>query len=180
MAGRAAARRYARALFQLARDGDQVSAVSGELASLKRALDESSELQSVLLQPLHPASQRRAVLSAVAESMNASTLLRSFYSFLIDQRRLVDLDAIVEEYERLAAEQAGVTQAEIVSARPLSDAQRDRLTRALSQRTGQQLELEVSVDPDLLGGVVAKVGDLVFDGSLRTQLQQLKAGLANS
>lgn len=180
MAGRAAARRYAKALYQLARGEGQVPQVSGELTALQSSLAESAELQSVLLQPLHPASQRRAVLAAVADGMNASPLLRSFYSFLIDQRRLVDLDAIIEEYERLAAEEAGVTQAEIVSARPLSDAQRERLTRALSNRTGQQLELEVRVDPELLGGVVAKVGDLVFDGSLRTQLQQLKSGLASS
>ena len=129
------------------------------------------------IQPLHPAGERRAVLSAVAEQLGASVLLRSFYSFLIDQRRLVDLDAIREEYARLAEAAAGLVHAEVISARPLRDDQRERLKQALSARTGQQLDIQVSVDPELLGGVVAKVGDLVFDGSLRTQLEQLRAGL---
>lgn len=177
MAQRAAARRYAKALFQLAQEGGQVDGVRGELDGLASVLEESAELRSVLLQPLHPATQRRAVLEAVAQQIDASQLLRSFYSFLIDQRRLVDLDAIREEYARLAEDAAGVTHAQVVSARPLRDDQRERLKRALSTRTGKQLEIEVSVDPDLLGGVVAKVGDTVFDGSLRTQLEQLRAGL---
>ena len=72
---------------------------------------------------------------------------------------------------------AGITKATVVSAAPLHEAARDRLASALSRRTGKQVELEVTVDPELLGGVVAKVGDLVFDGSLRTQLGQLRANL---
>jgi F-type H+-transporting ATPase subunit delta len=96
---------------------------------------------------------------------------------LIDQRRLVDFPAIREEFERLASEAAGLRRAEIVSAGELRNDQLERLRRALSARTGGEVEVTARVDPSLLGGVIAKVGDLVFDGSLRTQLRQLRANL---
>jgi F-type H+-transporting ATPase subunit delta len=104
--------------------------------------------------------------------------VRSFFSLLIDQRRLVDFPAIRDEFERLASEDAGLRRAEIVSAGALRDDQLEGLRRALSNRTGSEVEITVRVDPSLLGGVIAKVGDLVFDGSLRTQLRQLRANLA--
>ena len=82
-----------------------------------------------------------------------------------------------EEVERLASQEAGLRRAEIVSAGALRDDQLERLRRALSTRTGAEVEVSIQVDPSLLGGVIAKVGDLVFDGSLRTQLRQLRANL---
>ena len=95
----------------------------------------------------------------------------------VDQRRIVDFDAIVAEYERLADEAAGRLAAEVVAASPLRDDQRERLRRALSARVGSDVELAVKVDPALIGGAIAKVGGLVFDGSLRTQLAQLRDNL---
>lgn len=173
----AASRRYAKALFELARDDGRVEEVGGELEALGRLLDEEPRLRDVLLQPIHPAGERRRVLEAVGERLEASPLVQHFYSFLIDQRRLVDFDGIREEYARLAVEAAGVTKARLLAARPLRDEQRERLRAALSARVGRELELEVEVDPQLLGGVVAQIGDLVFDGSLRTHLAQLRANL---
>jgi F-type H+-transporting ATPase subunit delta len=178
MAKVAAARRYARALFSLARDDGRVAEVRGELDALGKLLTESAELRGVLLQPLHPVAQRRAVLAAVAERTGASPLLRSFLSFLVDQRRLVDFEAIAREYARLADAAAGVTIARVRSAAPLSDAQRSRLVQALERKSGGKVTLELHVDPSLVGGAVAQLGDLVYDGSLRTQLRQLRASLA--
>jgi F-type H+-transporting ATPase subunit delta len=179
MAGGAAARRYAKALFQLAAEAGQVPAVRAELDALAALLAERPDLGDVLLQPLHPAAQRRAVLRAVAERLQAGALLQSFYQVLIDHRRLVDFDAIRAEFARLADEQAGRRRARVRAAGPLSEAQRDRLRRALAARLGHEVELEVEVQPELLGGLVAQVGDLVFDGSLRTQLRQLRESLAS-
>jgi F-type H+-transporting ATPase subunit delta len=118
------------------------------------------------------------VLAAVAARLGASPLLRNFLSFLVDQRRLVDWAGIQEEYGRLADQAAGLTQARVRSASALSDAQHERLQRALGRKSGGRVELEVEVDPTLLGGAVAQLGDLVYDGSLRTQLRQLRASLA--
>jgi F-type H+-transporting ATPase subunit delta len=178
MAGAAAARRYAKALFALARETERVAEMRAEVERLGRLIDESAELRAVLIQPLHPATQRRAVLQAVADRIGAGPLLKNFLSFLVDQRRLVDWAAIEAEYGRLADEAAGISQVRVRSASPLSDAQRERLQRALERKSGGRVQLEVEIDPTLLGGAVAQVGDLVYDGSLRTQLQQLRASLA--
>ena len=94
-----------------------------------------------------------------------------------DQRRLVDYAAIAVEYARLADEDQGLLTAEIVAASDLDERRRDRLRRALSDRTGREVRLEIQVDPSLVGGAIAKVGDLVFDGSIRTQLQHLRSNL---
>ncbi|MCP5059650.1 MAG: ATP synthase F1 subunit delta [bacterium] len=178
MARFAAAERYAKALFQLAKDQGDVAVIRTELRGLGSLLEENEDLREVLLQPLHPAAQRRAVLASVAEQLGASTFLKSFYSFLIDQRRLVDFAAIEEAYGELADADAGLIKAQVRSAAPLNDDQRTRLQSALGARAGGNVELEVEIDPSLLGGVVAQIGDTFYDGSLESQLQQLRASLA--
>jgi F-type H+-transporting ATPase subunit delta len=173
----AAARRYARALFSLAREERRVAEVREELAQLGSLLAENEELRETLLTPLHPASERKSVLAAIAERAGMGPLVRHFTSYLVDQRRLIQFDGIREEYERLADEASGLTTALVVSASPLDERRKDRLRRALSERTGSEVRLEVRVDPELLGGAIAKVGDTIFDGSLRTQLGRLRSNL---
>ena len=177
MARGAAARRYAKALFQIAKERDAVASLRGELNALGNLLAESSELSDVLLQPIHPSKQRRAVLAAVADKLEASEILKSFYAFLIEQRRLVDFDVVVAEFDRLAEAEQGVTRAQVRTASPLTDDQRARLQQALASRTGGAVELEVAIDESLLGGLIAQVGDTVYDGSLKSQLEQLRAGI---
>jgi F-type H+-transporting ATPase subunit delta len=172
-----AARRYAAAMFALASEIGKVSEVQAELAGLAKLFEQNEELRSAMLTPLHPAEQRKAVLSALARNLEMSDHVRNFYSFLIDRRRLVDFDLILAHYERLANEALGVLTAQVVSAGKLDRARKDRLRHALSQRVGQDVQLELRVDPDLIGGIVAQVGDLILDGSLRTQLGQLRANL---
>ncbi|MBW2400365.1 MAG: F0F1 ATP synthase subunit delta, partial [Deltaproteobacteria bacterium] len=175
MRSSAAARRYARALFLLAKDDGRIAEVKGELAQFSAVIEQNENLRQALFQPIHPAAERRAVLVGVCERMDVQPTVRNLFSFLVDQRRLVDFEGIREEYERLADEAAGRTKASVISAAPLSDGDRERLERALSARTGGIVELDIDVDPSLIGGVIAKVGALVFDGSLRTQLNQLRA-----
>lgn len=177
MAHMGAARRYAKALFQLAQEAGTVDAVRSELTGFAEMLADSQALRDVLLRPLYPAVERRAVLNGLSDQVSASPLLRNFYSFLIDQRRLIAMSAIREEYEHLADELAGLTRATVRSAAPLRPEQLDKLQAALSRRVGHDVQLAVEVDPDLIGGLVAQVGDLVLDGSLRTQLTQLRASL---
>jgi F-type H+-transporting ATPase subunit delta len=177
MRSAAAARRYARALFALAKEDGRIAEIQSELQQLADLLAESEELHHALFRPLHPVPERRAVLREVADRLGLSGTARNFFSFLVDQRRLVDFEGILEGYERLADAAAGRAKAEVVSASPLSDEQRGRLRRALSARTGREVELDVDVDPSLLGGVIASVEALVFDGSLRTQLAQLRVSL---
>ena len=177
MRSAAAARRYARALFSLAKEEGRVAEIRQELEQLANLLAESEDLHHALFRPLHPVAERRAVLREVADRLGFSATARNFFSFLVDQRRLVDFEGIREGYERLADAAAGRAKAEVVSASPLSDEERERLRRALSARTGREVEIDVDVDPSLLGGVIASVEALVFDGSLRTQLAQLRVSL---
>lgn len=177
MRSTAAARRYARALFSIASDDGAIDAVGTDLDRMAALLDESSELRHALFRPLHPVKERRAVLQSVCERLGIRGSVRNFLVFLIDQRRLVDFESIHREFVRLADEAAGRMQAEVVTASELPDDQRQRLAAALARRTGRQVELVVKVDPALIGGAIAKVGGVVFDGSLRTQLSQLHDSL---
>lgn len=177
MKSSAAAPRYAQALFALAREENRVEAVRGELAALGRAMAEHRELREAILRPLYPAAERRAALTQVCAKLGASTLVQNFCSFLVDQRRIIDFGAIQARYGELADRAAGRCAARIVAARPLSDEQKRRLERALSARTGQQVQIEVQIEAGLLGGAVAQVGDLVFDGSLQAQLEMLRTNL---
>ncbi len=169
-----AARRYSRALFSIAKDEGSTQSIRDELDVLSKVIGETPELRDELFRPLRPVRVRRGVLSSVAERLGFSVTVKNFLTFLIDQRRFVDYEAIREEFERLADEAAGRVQAEVTTASPLSDAHRARLQTALAEQTGQQVELAVRVDPDLIGGAIAKVGGVVFDSSLRTQLSQLR------
>lgn len=173
----AVARRYARALFQLAREDGRVEEVRAELTALEDAFRAHEELRHAIFRPLHPGSERRGVLGALCRRLGSSPVVQNFCAYLVDQRRVIEFGAICEAYAALADEAAGRTRAEVVSASPLSDSQRDRLRRALAARTGREVELSERVDETLLGGAIATVGGLVFDGSLRTQLDQLRGSL---
>jgi len=177
MKGGTAGRRYAKALFGLAQDEHRHRDVRGELERLHALFAGNRELRDTLLTPLHPAAERKAALRALASRVEIGPLVQNFMAFLVDQRRLIAFDAIVASYLDLADQAEGLLIAEVVSASPLDDRRKDRLRRALSERTGQEVRLQIEVDPSLLGGAIAKVGDLVFDGSLRTQLGRLRANL---
>jgi F-type H+-transporting ATPase subunit delta len=178
MAGRrSAAVRYAKALFGLAQDTGRVQAVRDELDGLLQAIERVPALADVFVRPLHPAAERRAALRRLAEPLGLSPLVANFCAYLIDQRRTRDLAAIRDEYGRLADEAAGRLLGEVATAAPLEPVQLERLRDALTRRMGRSVDLTVRVDPKLVGGVVARVGDLVFDGSLRSQLAQLRTQL---
>jgi F-type H+-transporting ATPase subunit delta len=178
MRSSAAARRYARALFALADETGSIERVRGELAGMAELFEVEPPLRAALFRPLHPVLERRAVLRALCERLSLTAIVRNFFAYVIDQRRLVDFDAIRAEFEELADAAAGLVKARVTAAAPLDDTQRQRLQSALAARTGRTVELDVAIDPSLIGGVVATVGNVVFDGSLRTQLHQLRDALS--
>ena len=179
MAG-GAAQRYAKALFGLAQDERRHREVRGELERLAAVFAESREVSAALLTPMHPAAERKAALREIAVRASASPLVQNFLAFLVDQRRLIQFEAIVAAYAALADQAEGLLTADVRVASPLDDRRKDRLRRALSARTGREVKLQIEVDPSLIGGAIAKVGDLVFDGSLRTQLEKLRGNLTHS
>lgn len=180
MTGGTAAHRYAKALFGLAQDEHCVRETREEIERVESLTAESRELREALLTPLHPVDERKAVLRAIAERAGVTRLVQNFLVYLIDQRRLIELPNIVSAYQELSDAAEGLMTAEVVAASPLDDRRKDRLRRALSERTGQEVRLKIEVDPSLIGGAIAKVGDLVFDGSIRTQLGKLRATLTGT
>jgi F-type H+-transporting ATPase subunit delta len=176
--GEAIAQRYARAVFSLDEGEPQRTAQRlAELDALTEEIVGSAELSRCLLTPLFPSSARRAVLAELCERLGLSREVRATALILVKENRMVLLPAIRDALRELVDRAAGRVEARVVSARPLDAAQQQALREALSRRVNAQVTLRLEVDPELLGGAVARVGDLLLDGSVRTQLQALGANL---
>jgi F-type H+-transporting ATPase subunit delta len=173
MVGGEVARRYARAIFGLGADAAARAKLLGEVQTLAGEIEGSAELTRAVLTPIHPRAERKAVLREVTQALGLSIEIRAAAEILVDEHRLNLLPAVRDELQRLVDAEAGRIPASVVSARPLDAAARAELTRALSRRMHAEVTPEFSVDPELIGGVVARIGDLLLDGSLRTQLAQL-------
>jgi len=163
-------RGYAQALFSIAEAEGVLDDVGDELFRFARALDKETRLRNALTDIALPAERKRKVLGDVlGKRANLHTV--NLLAFVVEQGRARDLGAIVDELVRLAAERRQRAVAEVRTAIQLSGQQRKRLADALAGATGKQIELKVIVDPDsVIGGVVARVGDQVFDGSVRRRL----------
>jgi F-type H+-transporting ATPase subunit delta len=168
---------YAAGLAKLADAERELNRVAGELYQLGRTVESSDELRSTLSDRSIPASRRIGVLEDLLGS-NASPVTLNLVSMLVGAGRGNHIGPISDELVRQAAETRGQAVAEVRSAVSLNDDQRDRLRSALSNATGMNIDIVVVVDPDILGGVVAQVGDTVFDGSVRTRLEKMKERLS--
>lgn len=171
--------RYARALAAVVSDQklDQV-AVQGNLNDFADTLDESVQLREVLQDPSIPETQKLNVLDAMASTWGMSGAVRNFIAVVVHHQRLHELRGMIDAYAALADEGSSIAEAQIVSAQPLDDNNRRLLEEKISTLTGaQHVHATYSEDAKLLGGAVVTVGSTVYDGSIRAQLQQLKARL---
>jgi F-type H+-transporting ATPase subunit delta len=169
---------YARALFAVAEGEGALAKVEGELYAFARAVDANPALRDALTDATLPAEQRKAVVGDLLGD-RAHPLTTALVGFVIDAGRARELPKIVDSLARLAAREREHELAEIRSAVELTDQQRDRLAAALSQATGRQVDVKVVVDPSIVGGAVARVGDLVFDGSVASRLADAKHALGS-
>lgn len=171
------ARRYARALMGIGIEDGTYEAMGGQIGALARAMKTSTELTEALSNPAFPRADRRKIVQALLERIQATKTVESFVMLLLERERISALPDIARELDRMIDERAGRIAADVVSAQPLTDAQLARLKGALEKLSGKQVQISKREDPALLGGVVAKVGDVVYDGSLRTQLDQMRTSL---
>lgn len=169
--------RYAHALFELATDQKAVDAVSADLTSLRKALDTSADLARLVRSPVFSAADQEKALNAILAQMGANTLTTKFVLLLARKRRLGALTAIIKAYESLVAKARGETEAEVASARPLSDSEITALKTALKSQLGKEPRLSTKIDPTLLGGLVVKVGSRMIDSSVRTKLDGLRSAM---
>jgi F-type H+-transporting ATPase subunit delta len=168
--------RYANALADVVTSGTagiNAETALAELHSFESVLRSSSELQSVLLSPAVPPSRKRAVSGRIADQLNLSRTTRNFLFVLIDKRRIGLLADVIHSFENVADERLGLARADVTSATELNDAQRHALTSQLERVTGKRIRARYGVDASLIGGVVARIGSTIYDGSVRGQLETL-------
>ncbi|NJK89935.1 MAG: ATP synthase F1 subunit delta [Myxococcales bacterium] len=173
------AQRYAEALSDSlqAADAQHREQARRELESFVAAVHDSFDLQNLLHNPSVAASDRLRVLETILDHMAASTPVRRFLGLLADRGRLDILDDTVRAFGELQDQREGRIRGHVVSARSLDPERQERLRKALERRTGRSIDLSFDVDPELIGGVRAQVGSIVFDGSLATGLSRLRERL---
>ena len=171
------ARRYAKALLSLGIEQQTYDALGKELDRLASAYHASPDLQNALTNPSFPLEKRRLVLDELARRLGLSKVVRNFVMLLLDKGRISALPDIARVYRTLVDEHAQRVRATVTSARPLDPVLETRLKTALEKQSGKTVILEKKEDPSIVGGLVTQLGDTVYDGSVRTQLQQLREQL---
>jgi F-type H+-transporting ATPase subunit delta len=177
-----AATRYAKALVDVITapgSGADPAHALNELRSINSMMEESGALRNILLSPAVSPSRKRAVMARLTAPMAITKQVRNFLFVVIDHRRIQEFSSIIEAFELLLDAQMGFVRADVSSARPLSDAQRAGLEAQLSRLAAKKAKLRFTTDPSLIAGVIARVGSLVYDGSVRGQMQRLRTKLAS-
>jgi F-type H+-transporting ATPase subunit delta len=167
---------YAAGIFEIARAEDQLERVQNELLQIARAFRSSDELRDSLSNPQLPADRKSQIVDGLLET-RASELTIAFVNFVVGLGRASSLPDIVDELAETAAAAVNREVAEIRTAVDLDPATVERLVAALARQTGKRLEPKVIVDPSVIGGIVARVGDIVIDGSVQKRLSGLREAL---
>ena len=170
-------RRYAKALLELAREQNQTDQVMDDVGALSDAWEASSELREIVRNPVVAKAALRATMNAIMDKLGTSKLVRNTIGLLTDRGRLPYLEEVLDAFKELAEAETGRVRAEVISARPLAEAYYSRLQEKLQRATGQQIVLVRKEDPSLIGGVVTRIGDRVFDGSISNRLSELRETL---
>ena len=169
--------RYASAIFDLAQSSGSLDAVASEFETLGGVLKENAELSDVISSPAYSRAQQGAVMGKVGESLGISDLTGKFVGLMAQKGRLALLPEAMKGFAALLADHRGEETAEVISAKPLSDAQREALAQNLKSSFGKDVKIDAHVDPSLLGGLIVKVGSKMVDASLKSKLERLELAM---
>ncbi|HEX8162162.1 MAG TPA: ATP synthase F1 subunit delta [Pyrinomonadaceae bacterium] len=172
------ARRYAAALADVVVGRDEAGEVRAELSAWESMMQGNPDLLEVFRNPTIPYEQKRSVLGALIERTRVRATTANFLQVLLRNQRLPDLHEINKKFATELDERSGVVVAQVTTARPVPASVQENLGESLSNLTGRRVRLQFSVDDDLIGGVTTRIGSTVYDGSVRTQLQQIKQRMA--
>ncbi|HBY62294.1 MAG TPA: ATP synthase F1 subunit delta [Solibacterales bacterium] len=173
----ALASRYARALVDIVLDpknGVDPHAAAGQLIEFEETLRESHDLRTALESPAVAGSKKRGVVGRIAGQLGMPPLLKNFLYVVIDRRRIAQIGNIRQSYQTILDERMGVVRAEVTTAAPLDEGQQAEAAAQLSRVAGKQVRCEFTVDPTLVGGMTARIGSTIYDGSVRGQLASLR------
>jgi F-type H+-transporting ATPase subunit delta len=169
--------RYASALFDLARDQRQIDSVSRSLDALNQAMLDSRDFAELVDSPVVSREEAGQALAALAPQLGLDPITTNFVGVLARNGRKNQLRAVIRAFGRLAAEHRGETVAEVLTARPLNDDQITHLKQQLRTRAGREVSIDAQVNPDILGGIVVKLGSQMIDASIRTKLNRLATAM---
>jgi F-type H+-transporting ATPase subunit delta len=169
--------RYASALLDLADEQKALDQVADDLKALRSLIAESEDLRRLLDSPVFSREEQRKAMTALMEKVETGELTRRFVLVVADNHRLFALPAMIEAYLSELAQRRGEITAEVTAARNLSDAQQAALLEALRTAVGSKVQLDLKVNPALIGGLVVKVGSRMIDSSLRSKLQRLQLAM---
>jgi len=168
---------YANALADIALAQGAAAPALKQLADFGALYAESEELRNVLASPGVPREAKHGVIEKLAARIGASKIIRNFLFVVIDHRRSALLPDIIETFENVVRQRQGIAEAEISSAVELTAAQKKEMAQRIADLTGKRVETKYAIDPGLLGGAVVRIGDTIYDGSLRSRLNELRARL---
>jgi F-type H+-transporting ATPase subunit delta len=172
--------RYAKALIEVIasdKKRDPKMALE-EIRAVSAMITESSALHIALLSPAVSPSRKRAVMAKLMQPLGVSESVRNFVFVVIDHRRVSEFPGIIEAFDRLLDERMGLIRGSVESASELSTSQKSDLEVQLSRLTGKTAKLDYAIEPALIGGVVARIGAKIYDGSVKGQLEKLRLKLA--
>ena len=175
---KSASQQYANALADIALAQGAAVPVTQQLGDFTAAYASSTELRNILASPAVSKAEKRGVAERISARLGAGKIVRNFLFVVIDHQRTQSLPEIFESFQNVVRERRGVAEAEIFSPTALSEAQKKEMTQALERLTGKRVEAKFSLDTRLLGGVMVRVGDTIYDGSLRKRLNVLREQLA--
>lgn len=170
----AIALKYAKGLFIAAKELNKVEEFGRELEELMQVLKANPEVLQVFQSPVYPPDIKMEILQEVVRYYKVSPELERFLALLIERRRIQYIEEIVLMYQSLLDEELGVARGEVISAISLSEEEKRGLEEALKELLKKQVILDVRVNPEIIGGVVVKIGDYIWDGSLKRQLEKFK------
>lgn len=169
--------RYALALLELADDKKELDRVADDLRGLKSLLAESEDLRRLIRSPLLARADQARAMAAIMDKAEVGELTRRFVLVVADNRRLFALPEMIDAYLAELARRRGEVTAQVISAAELSDDQHAALVEALKKKIGGKVQIQVDVDPSLIGGLVVQVGSRMIDTSLRSKLQRLQLAM---
>ncbi len=172
------AKRYAKAIFSLGKEQGKVDNYAETLIAIAGLYeDPDQEVADALTNPLYPLDARQNVMAAIAKSAGSDKMMTAFLNLLLEKKRVDALPEIAAQVQVMVDREENISHGSVTSAIKLDKALLGKVQATLENITGNKVILETQVDPDIIGGIVAKVGDLVLDGSIRTQLNGLKESI---
>jgi F-type H+-transporting ATPase subunit delta len=164
------AKRYARALFEVAKERGMIDKIEAELNDIVSAINGNAELNKIMLHP-HISAEAKKELAKELFHAHITAETQNFLDILIENGRESDLTGIASAYVKLANEERGIADAIVTTAKPLSEAEQAELAEKFGKLINKQLRIQTVIDPSILGGVVVKIGDRLYDGSIKSKLE---------